>query len=125
MIHQNIAGLLNKSYELIVCLEEMSEKNTEIDIICLSEHYMIAGHEQLLYIPNYTLAACYSRKVSKRGGTCILAKNGHQFKELQDIAKLSMDGIFECCAIDLSIIRLLFVCIEYQSPITYLYFLSN
>lgn len=128
VIHQNIAGLLNKCNDLTVCLEEISEKNTEVDIICLSEHFMLAGQEQLLYIPNYTLAACYSRKDIKWGGARILAKKGHQFKELQDIAKLSISGILECCAIDLTMhntIKSKRPRVEYQSPITDLYFFEQ
>ena len=114
-MHQNIAGLLNKSNELIVCLEEMSEKDTDIDIICLSEHFMMSGHEKLLFIPNYILAACYARNDSRRGGTCILVKKGHQYKELQDIAKLSINGVFECCAIYLIHYRTIIVCM-YRIP---------
>lgn len=93
----------------------MSEKNTEIDIICLSEHFMMGSYEQLLFIPNYTLAACYSRKDSKRGGTCILVKKEHQFKDLKEIVNLSINGIFECCAIELTMYNTIIVCV-YRVP---------
>lgn len=61
ILHQNIAGLINKSELLSVCLDELMEKNIEVDILCITEHFMMAGYEKYLVIPNYSLAASYSR----------------------------------------------------------------
>lgn len=116
-MHQNIAGLLSKSDAITVCLYEIEETGTCVDIICITEHFIKAGYEPLLTIPNYQLAACYARKESKRGGACILTRNGLQFKELQQIAKLSETGVFECCAIELIKFKIAIACV-YRTPRT-------
>lgn len=114
ILHQNIAGLINKSDMLLVNLDELKSAKINIDVLCITEHFIESNHEELLRIPNYQLAACYSRD-SKRGGTCILLRTGHQFKELPDIAKHSISGIFECCAIELIAQKTVVVCI-YRTP---------
>ncbi|KAG6439265.1 hypothetical protein O3G_MSEX000628 [Manduca sexta] len=115
MMHQNIAGLLTKSDAITVCLEELVEKGLCVDVLCISEHFIMEGYDKYLVIPNYHLAACYTRKESKRGGTCILVRNGHQYKELKQITKMSETGIFECCAIELITYKIAIVCI-YRVP---------
>lgn len=114
-MHQNIAGLLAKSGTLTVCLCELLGKGIQVDLLCITEHFMMEGYEVHLNIPNYCLAACFSRKENKRGGACILIKNGHQWRELPKIAKLSITGIFECCAIELIDCKVVIVCI-YRVP---------
>lgn len=76
---------------------------------------MSEGYEQLLTIPNYILAARFSRIKSKRGGTCILVKKGHNCKEISDIAKCSISGVFECCGIELVNYKTIVICI-YRVP---------
>lgn len=114
-MHQNIAGLLAKSNALAVCLQELTEKNTRVDILLITEHFMMESYEKHLNIHNYCLAACFCRKESKRGGACILVRNGHQWRELPIIAKISTTGVFECCAIELTNYKIVFVCI-YRVP---------
>lgn len=110
-MHQNIAGLINKADQLLLHLLEFQNR---IDVICVTEHFMETGYEDFLTIPNYKLAACYSRD-TKRGGACILIKNEHQYRELEDIKKLSIQGAFECCAIELIQHNIIIVCI-YRIP---------
>lgn len=115
ILHQNIAGLINKADDLLVCLDELSNKGSNIDILCITEHFIMEGYEHLLYIPNYNLAAFYCRNDKKRGGACILVKNGLQWKELPKITKLSTPGIFECCAVELTNYKIIIVCV-YRVP---------
>lgn len=100
-MHQNIAGLINKADQLTLHLQELAEQGSSIDIICVTEHFMEQGYEKFLSIPNYKLAACYSRNI-KRGGSCILIRLGLSFRELIDISKLSIQGVIECCGIELT-----------------------
>lgn len=111
ILHQNIAGLIRKADALTVGLEDLINRGIDVDILCITEHFMMAGYENYLSLPNYSLAACFSRPNSKRGGSCIMVKNGHQWKELKEIANLSLINIFECCAIELVANKLLIVCV--------------
>lgn len=115
IMHQNIAGLMNKSDLLAINIDELTTGGNSIDIICITEHFMMSGHEELLSFPNYKLAAWYSRESSKRGGACILVKNGHEFKVLPNIAKHSVSGNVECCGIELPLHKISIVCV-YRIP---------
>lgn len=106
---------MNKSDALTVCLEELTLKKVNIDVICISEHFIMSGYEDYLSIPNYELAACFSRKDIKRGGTCILVKKGLQWVDLPDINKLAISNSFECCAIKLTQTGTIVICI-YRIP---------
>lgn len=75
----------------------------------------MSGHEKLLNITNYELAACYSRHKKKRGGACILVKKGHEYRELPDVTKYSISGIIECCAIELIKLKVIILCV-YRPP---------
>lgn len=114
-MHQNIAGLLNKSDVLTVHIQELLSKQINIDILCITEHFIMSGHEKLLNIPNYKLAACYSRNNIKRGGACILIKQGFEYQELPNIMRKSVTGILECCAIKLVEQNVIVLC-AYRPP---------
>lgn len=115
ILHQNIAGLLNKSDALCINLEELRDKDGSVDVVCVSEHFMMAGQEFSLCLPNYTLASSYSRSNSKRGGTCIIVKKGHRFKEICEISKFCLSCIFECCAVELLEYNIVIICL-YRVP---------
>lgn len=115
VLHQNIAGILNKAEALTICLEELTDKNIQVEVLCITEHFMMAGYESHLLIPNYTLAAYYSRTNNKRGGACILVKNGNRWREIPEIKKLSISGLCEFCAIELLSNKVVIVCI-YRVP---------
>lgn len=114
-MHQNIAGLLSKSDNLTVCLQELIERNIKIDVLCLTEHFVMEGYESHINVPNYYLAACYSRKESKRGGACILVEKGHQCREITKITQMSTTGVLECCAVELIKQKTIIVCV-YRVP---------
>jgi hypothetical protein len=114
VLHQNIAGAINKADILVANLDNLSDDGKCIDVICLTEHFMMEGNEVHLTVPNYNLASYYCREIN-RGGACILVKNGHPFKDVPEIAKLSIPNVFECCAVTLTNHKLLIVCI-YRVP---------
>lgn len=105
---------MNKSDILTVKIEELHNTGNNIDVICITEHFIETGYEHLLHIPNFVPAAFFSRK-TKRGGTCILVRAGLQFKEIPDVAKQSLSGVFESCAIELIHQKIIIICI-YRIP---------
>lgn len=115
ILHQNIAGLLNKSDMLAINLDYLKDKNIEIDVICITEHFMLAGYEKFLKIENYTLASSFCRTQNKRGGACIIVNKIHKFKELTKINKLSINNVIECCAIELIEFKIIVICV-YRVP---------
>lgn len=115
ILHQNISGLINKTDEFVICLEELKQREINIDVICVTEHFMKLGNEILFNIPNYILAAYYSRKDSSRGGACIIVRKGHRWKDLPDVQKLSISGVCELCAVELIDYRVIIICV-YRVP---------
>lgn len=67
-----------------------------------------------MHIPNFCPAAFFSRN-TKRGGVCILVRAGLQFKQISNIAKQSVAGIFECCAVEILSSKMIIICI-YRVP---------
>jgi exonuclease III len=114
ILHQNIASLPRKKYELEAALENMSEEKITVDIICLTEHFIEAGSEANVTINNFNFSSSYTRP-EKRGGSCIYTRKGLLYKELTDINFLSVKNAFECCAIELSTFKLIIVCL-YRTP---------
>lgn len=72
------------------------------------------NHKNLLTVPGYRLAACFSRD-KNRGGACILVKAGYEYKELPDITKHSVSRVVECCAIELTLLKIIVICM-YRIP---------
>lgn len=112
ILHQNIAGLINKADILTVHLEELELKNIPIDIMCITEHFMIPEQEAAINLPNFRLAASFSRNVN-RGGACIFTRVGHPYIVLNN--KFSSKGIVEYSAIELTEHKLIIVCM-YRVP---------
>ncbi|KAI8432084.1 hypothetical protein MSG28_004592 [Choristoneura fumiferana] len=48
VLHQNIAGLLSKADALTVYLDELDAKKIPIDVLCVTEHFMTEGLEDLM-----------------------------------------------------------------------------
>lgn len=115
VIHQNINGLLNKVDLLSVALNEIEEtQKITIDVVCITEHNLINSDINLLKLPNFTLASRFLRE-SRNGGSCILVRNNHNFKELQDLTKFSMPNLIECSGIQLLGHNIVIMCI-YRPP---------
>lgn len=115
-MHQNIAGLINKSDRLILHVKELQERQVQVDVICVTEHFMPSGHEDILSIPNYQLASYFSRKTKCRGGACILVRNGLRYKELTGVKKYSVPNYVECCAVELLDHKTIIICL-YRVPL--------
>jgi hypothetical protein len=77
IFHQNICGIKNKINELIVSILEI-----KLHIICLTEHHLCDADSNFSffpYIPNYKLAAIYSRTKLKGGGVCIYILDSFEY----------------------------------------------
>lgn len=114
ILHQNINGLIMKSDQLNVCIDELHSSGTRIDVICITEHNMVQGDEQCLCLPNFNLASTCMRQ-SRHGGCCILVKYSHIFNNLHEINNLSIIGVVEFCAVELLEHKMCIVCV-YRAP---------
>lgn len=113
-MHQNICSFLCKFEYLTIALEELSKNSETVDVLCLSEHFVQDDHERNIILKNYDLASAFTRS-GKRGGTCILIRKGHSFKELMEYKKMSVKQMFECCAVELIPYNIIVVCV-YRPP---------
>lgn len=106
----------SKSDALTICLQELSDRNTDIDVICLTEHFMMSGHEDICVIPNFCIAAYFSRSNSNRGGSCIYVKKGHHWKAISKSVLFTECSTFECSAIELIDYKVIIICL-YRVPV--------
>jgi hypothetical protein len=100
---------------LCINLEELKEANKLVDVVCITEHFIMEGCECNVVLENYTLASSYCRRGTKRGGACILLKQEHRFRELSEVKKYCLDYVFECCAVELPVFKTAILCI-YRVP---------
>lgn len=62
-MHQNISGLISKSDELTICLDELkSDKNVNVDVVCVTEHNIRSGFENNFTLSNYQLTASVAQR---------------------------------------------------------------
>lgn len=112
ILHQNIAGLLNKLDLLSISLENFRDDNIEIDVICITEHFLL--QIDIPVLPNYKMSSCYARD-TRRGGSCIFIRNGHSFQDIPWVTKLSMKCVIECSAVELISHNIIVLCV-YRVP---------
>ena len=94
--HQNICGIKNKINELIVSILEIKPH-----IICFTEHHLCdtdLNSSFLPYIPNYKLAAIYSRTILKGGSVCIYVLDSFDYTHV-DLHKHCKEQDLEIVAI--------------------------
>lgn len=115
LLHQNIAGLLNKLPLIEICLNEFNDSHKSIQILCFSETFVKANDEVNVCLNDFILATSYSRKKKNRGGVCILIKKNLEYKLIQLCHVMSIDKIFECCGIEIPLYNCIILCI-YRTP---------
>lgn len=111
-MHQNIEGLLNKQDNLTISLENLEK---EVDVVCLTEHFVKVGNEGNIQLQGYQLAAAFQRSARSRGGCCILVRDDIEYCVLRDAEELSQQFHFECCAIYIKELNLVLACL-YRIP---------
>lgn len=67
--HVNIQGVANKVDALNLFLSQYN-----VNILCISEHWLTENNLKTIKLYNFNLAANFSRKSHKRGGVCIFIK---------------------------------------------------
>lgn len=114
LLHQNIAGLLNKTSIVCVALEQLKKQQKNVDVICFTETFIKEGSQSNIVLSDYKLGACFCRKNHKRGGSCILVKNYLSFKVLS-VLGLAAPYVFELCGIELLNYNTYILCV-YRTP---------
>lgn len=115
LLHQNINGLLSKSDLLTVALDNLQKDyNVKVDVLCITEHNMLACDSNILQLENFILGSIFSRK-SRHGGACILVRNTHKFKQINEIKNSSIVNVIECTGIELLEHNIVVICI-YRPP---------
>lgn len=102
---QNIQSICNK----IHLLEEIIEEKPDLHIICISESWLNNQKRDLLKIINFTICSSFCREQHEGGGVCILIRNTLDYCERLDISSMSIEMIFEICAIEIPKINLLII----------------
>lgn len=85
-----------------------------VDVVCITEHNMKLEDVQFLNIPNYRLGSCFTRN-NRNGGTCILIKDGFNYRIIDTVSEFSVANIMECCAVELIDHNFVVVCM-YRVP---------
>lgn len=86
-----------------------------IQIFCLTEHWMKENEICQIQIQNFLLGSSFCRSTFKGGGSAVFVNLGESFKELSVISKLSIEKDFELSGIFLCNVNVYIVCI-YRSP---------
>lgn len=111
-MHQNVRSL-NKSADLLLNLV----LDYKPDFLGLSEHWLTDEQLHTIQIDGYELVSSFCRGPGQRGGAALFCKKGIKCRERMDLTRLSIEGVFECAAIELkcSSRKLVVACI-YRIP---------
>ena len=74
---QNIQCLRNKIPELDILI---NNNISNIDILCVTEHWLRKSEYSFYILPNYQLASIFCRTTHRGGGTAIYIKNDLKYK---------------------------------------------
>jgi exonuclease III len=100
LLHLNIRSLVNKIDALEIELAGMQD---EVDILCITEHWIPKALENTVVVNNYKPVAMFSRQSKKGGGVGIYLNVNTNFKYISrlDIDQRAIEGKLEVCAIEL------------------------
>lgn len=113
-MHHNVQCAKNKIEEI-----ELLMMNENLDVIGMSETWIQHHEIQFINFNNYNIASYYCRKSCIHGGVLILVKKMFHAVSLSDVVALSVEKIFECAAIKLTVndLNYCIVCL-YRAPNT-------
>lgn len=111
-MHQNIQSISNKIGPLEALLHS---KN--IDIACLTEHWIPRSNGSALSVHGYWVAGLFCRSDRLRGGVCVLVNKSFPFTvvEKQSISHLNAELDFESVCIHIKELNITIVTV-YRSP---------
>ena len=88
LLHHNIQGINNKLLGLNVLLQS---ELADVDVLCLSEHWLREEYIKLISTDKFKLANNFSRSKSDHGGSCIYVKYDVQTKEINYLQGISKE----------------------------------
>jgi exonuclease III len=108
IFHQNVQSIKIKLLELNVILQTELE---EVEVLCLSEHWMREEYIKFISIDEFKLTSNFSRSKSIHGGSCIYVKHYLQTREVNYIKGISKEKDFEMSAVGIMDNDLIVVCV--------------
>ena len=92
-----------------------SNKFSDIDVVCITEHWLNEHELEYCNIPHYKLISKFCRKEMIHGGSCIFVKSTLQAKPFTKFENIYVEEIFEASMIELTFPKLIKICI-YRTP---------
>lgn len=111
VVHQNINRLKNK----VSRLECELQLHKEIDVLCLSEHWLSHSQLDAINIMNYKLSAKFCRTTGRGGGVCIYSRSSLLTIERTDMEQLGAERALELCAAEYIGLGVIVICV-YKPP---------
>lgn len=111
VIHFNIQGLANKINHIQLMLN-----NTNVDLICFSEHWLTYEEIKLVNLQNYRLVNSYCRRENRRGGVCIFAKQTLNIKPFMWNKSLEKECELTVAVYKISNHKSIYIISTYRSP---------
>jgi len=108
IFYHNIQSINCKLLELKVILQTHL---AEVDVLCLSEHWLQEEYIKLISIDEFQLASNFSRSKSSHGGSCIYIKHYMQTKEVNYPKGISKEKDFEVTTVEIQECELIIVCL--------------
>jgi hypothetical protein len=108
ILHCNVQSINNKLLELNLLLQP---ELADVDVLCLSEHWLRKECIKLISIDKFKLTSNLSRSESDHGGTCIFVKHHVETKEINYLKGIRKEKDFEMTAVVILDCKLIIVCV--------------
>jgi hypothetical protein len=92
LLHHNVQSINNKLLELNVLLQS---ELADVDILCLSEHWLREEHTKLISTDIFQLASNFSRSKIDHGSSYIYVKHRVQTKEINYVQGISNEKVIK------------------------------
>jgi hypothetical protein len=80
-----------------------------VDVLGLTEHWLMADEIGYFNLPGYSLISSYCRKNKKYGGSCIYVKSNIAVKPITKFDYLNVDEYFEASIVKLEQFKLIII----------------
>ena len=114
ILHHNVESIYNKLLELNALLQSAL---ADVDVLCVSEHWLREEYIKLIRIDKFKLASNFSRSKRDHGGPCIYFNHHVQTKEINCLQGISKEKDFEMTAVEILDYKLIVLCVcVFRSP---------